>query len=215
MLRHLKKRLHNKTHVIWDWNGTLVDDVDLCIEIIGEIAVRHGLTPVKKDEYLRKFRFPVSEYYKDIGFTDSVLSPQELTKQFISQYAQKFHRLKLYQGMSDLLVELREQGVRQSILSAAHEFDLRRLLTHFQISHLFTYIFGLNNHDAHSKVDRGRDLIQQIKEPLSQIILIGDTLHDKEVAEELGIDVILLSDGHQHPELLSSLTHVFFERSRL
>jgi phosphoglycolate phosphatase len=214
MLNHLKKRLQNKTHVIWDWNGTLVDDVDLCIEIIGEIALRHGLKPIQKEEYLRKFRFPVADYYKDIGFTDLVLSPQELTKQFISQYGQKVHSLKLYHGMGEFLVELRELGIRQSILSAAHEFDLRRLLTHFQISHLFTFIYGLNNHDAHSKIERGRDLIQKINEPLSKIVLIGDTLHDKEVAEDLGIDVILLSDGHQHPELLSPLTHLFMDRTR-
>ena len=100
-MRQLKKRLLQKTHVIWDWNGTLVDDVDLCIDIIGEIATRHGLSPVEKEEYLRKFRFPVLEYYKDIGFTENVIDPRELTQQFISQYSQKLHQLRLYRGISD------------------------------------------------------------------------------------------------------------------
>lgn len=213
-MHKLKKQLKNKSHVIWDWNGTLVDDVDLCIEIIREIASRHGIDPVEKDEYLRKFRFPVSEYYRDIGLTEAIVHPQDLTKQFISLYAQKLHHLKLYHGISDLLLDLRESGIRQSILSAAHEHDLRRLLVHFQISHLFTHVYGLHNHDAHSKIERGKELVNSIAEPLDHIVLIGDTLHDKEVAEHIGIDVILLSGGHQHHELLSPWSEIFYERSR-
>lgn len=211
-MKTLKDRLAGKSHVIWDWNGTIIDDVDLCIDIIGAIALRHGLPAVSKDDYLKKFRFPVCDYYQDIGLTDAVVHHKEVSKQFVSSYAQRLGEIQLHPGMAQMLMDLHQNGVKQSLLSAAHEVDLRRLLVHFQLSHLFTFVFGLNNHDAHSKIERGHDLIQHIKEPLDQIVMIGDTLHDREVAEELGIDIILLSGGHQHPEILNSWPPIFHLR---
>ncbi len=207
-MQKLTHQLRGKSHVIWDWNGTIIDDVDLCIDIIGEIALRHGLPVVTKDEYLRKFRFPVSDYYQDIGLCEALVHPREVSKQFVSAYAQRLGEVQVYHGMTDLLMDLHERGIRQSILSAAHEFDLRRLLVHFQLSHFFTYVFGLNSHDADSKVQRGRELIKQIDEPLNQIIMVGDTLHDREVATELGIEIILLAGGHQHLDILKSMAEM-------
>jgi phosphoglycolate phosphatase len=211
-VKQLTARLMDKAHVIWDWNGTIVDDVDICVEVISELRLRFGLPEIDKDDYLKKFRFPVNDYYHEIGFTKELVDHKDLSKLFISHYTQKLSRLKLFHGITDVFDELKSYGIKQSILSAAHESDLQKLLVHFRLEHHFTYVYGLNNHDAHSKVQRGQDLIKQIHEPLSKLVLIGDTLHDREVAEQLGIDVIILSHGHQHPDRMKPWAPLFHKR---
>ena len=55
-------------HVIWDWNGTLVDDTWLCVEIINKLLKKRNLKLVTIDDYKEKFMFPVREYYIELGF---------------------------------------------------------------------------------------------------------------------------------------------------
>ena len=58
---------------LWDWNGTLVNDVALCSQLLNSQLQRHGHAPLGGvEEYRRVFRFPIEEYYKDAGFDFSV-----------------------------------------------------------------------------------------------------------------------------------------------
>ena len=54
-------------HIIWDWNGTLVDDTWLCVEIINKLLKKRNLKLVTIDDYKEKFMFPVREYYIELG----------------------------------------------------------------------------------------------------------------------------------------------------
>lgn len=55
-------------HIIWDWNGTLLDDVGLSLEAINIVLARYNLPPLRKERYLEIFTFPVIEYYRELGF---------------------------------------------------------------------------------------------------------------------------------------------------
>ena len=56
--------------ILWDWNGTLLSDVPLVVKINNEVFARHGYRLTSEEEYRRIFRFPVKDYYTDIGVTD-------------------------------------------------------------------------------------------------------------------------------------------------
>jgi phosphoglycolate phosphatase len=68
-------------HIIWDWNGTILDDFQLCVEIINGMLIKRNMPTITKDEYSDIFDFPVKKYYKRIGFEfhkdsfESLLSP--------------------------------------------------------------------------------------------------------------------------------------------
>ncbi len=55
-------------HVIWDWNGTLVDDAWLCVEIVNELLRHRGIAPTTPSEYSEVFGFPLRTYYQRVGF---------------------------------------------------------------------------------------------------------------------------------------------------
>ena len=56
------------SHVIWDWNGTLLDDVWLCVDIINAMLGRRGVPALDRERYRRIFDFPVPIYYERAGF---------------------------------------------------------------------------------------------------------------------------------------------------
>jgi phosphoglycolate phosphatase len=207
----LTPHFEDKDVIIWDWNGTLLDDVQLSADIISEILAEHGLPPLSLAEYLQRFRFPVIEYYRDLGFDLGRTAFADLSKTFISRYQSRVHETtSLHLGAGDLLTELTARGQTSAMLSAAHEQDLERLLRHYGVRHHFSHVFGLGDHYAHSKIERGHQLLAALGLPdatAKRVILVGDTDHDYEVAEALGIDVLLLTGGHSTYERLSARHH--------
>ena len=201
-MKHIKDVVSGKTHIIWDWNGTLLDDVHICVNVVAGIASKHGGKKVTQESYLKDFRFPVVDYYKDLGFDLTRISYEDLSTEFVHAYKSNVHLTKIHVGMPELIAELGDSGIRSSILSAAFELDLKEMLRHFQIETLFDHIFGIQDHLAHGKIARGFDLMAKINLPKHQVVLIGDTDHDADVADALGIDVLLVEGGHQSKERL-------------
>jgi phosphoglycolate phosphatase len=208
-MHQILDHLENKRHVIWDWNGTLLDDVDMAVAAIGEVLQANGLSPIERDAYRQTFCFPISEYYRRLGFGAEGEGFEKATRHFVSSYAKRVPSCRLHEGTSEVLKAIRELSLKQSILSAAHESDLNQLLAHFGIQSYFDHVFGLSDHYAASKVERGRQLLDACGVSAAESILIGDTDHDFEVGRELGVDVLLLGDGHQHEDRLRPLTTRF------
>jgi phosphoglycolate phosphatase len=50
-------------NIIWDWNGTLLDDVMLAINVVNEILRDHDKQALTHERYLEIFDFPVKHYY--------------------------------------------------------------------------------------------------------------------------------------------------------
>ncbi len=168
---------------------------------------------VPLDDYLEIFRFPVVEYYKDVGF-DLAKTPFEvIATDFMNSYLSRVREATLFQGVPELLVELKGEGVACSVLSAAPERDLKELLAHHGIETFFEHVYGLTDHYAHSKIDRGRELVGRLGVDAGELILVGDTDHDLEVGEALGIDVLLVPGGHQSHARLAKRHHRVGRRS--
>lgn len=204
-----RHHLENKTHVIWDWNGTLLDDLELAVQAVGLVLASAGKPGITVEQYLEVFCFPIIEYYRRIGFDFDTHSFDALSMKFIESYRAGIPGCNLHAGARELLAELQRNNISQSVLSAAHQDDLNTLLVHFDVRQFFDRVYGLPDHYAASKIERGRELIAAAGIPLSETVLIGDTDHDLEVGNELGVDVLLLTGGHQsHPRLSALHPHV-------
>lgn len=195
--------LKDHDHIIWDWNGTLLDDLEICVGTINQVLTEWDLPPLTKETYKDVFGFPVKDYYTKIGFDWSKHDWEKVAARFIDIYKAEAKKSSLFSGADVFLKELKSSNKRLSILSASHEHILHDQLKDHQIHHLFDGIYGLNNHYATSKAERGRELIRDSKIPPERTLLIGDTDHDMDVAKELGIDVLIIADGHQSFERLS------------
>lgn len=193
--------------VIWDWNGTLLNDVEICIRCINKLLMKRNLNIIDKDRYVNIFTFPVKEYYNKAGFDFSKEEFEVPAMEFIRLYHESLPNASLHNGSKEVLQRFKDLGLKQYVLSAMEHESLIKSLKDNGIYDLFININGIDNHYAHSKLDIGKSLIKNIPFQKEEMILIGDTLHDKDVADGLGIDHILVAKGHQSKERLLRETH--------
>ncbi len=192
--------------IIWDWNGTLLNDVDICLDIINQLLNQQNKPQLTKNSYKSAFGFPIVDYYRRIGVDFEKESFEELTLKFMGSYTQEVKKCALHQEALSVLSALRQKGLDQFILTAAHKDNVLELLEHYDIRHYFKAVEGLDNFRAESKIQRGHQLIQDHEINPKTAVLIGDTLHDYDVAQALNMDAILVADGHQSWERLNQET---------
>ncbi len=194
--------IQNYQHIIWDWNGTLLDDLSLCLAIVNEMLQRRDLAQLTVERYRELFTFPIRDYYENIGFDFSRESYEQLSVQFVAAYETHWRECSLHPTVATLLERVALLGKRQSVLSALDQETLDRSVQTFKVGHLFDHLVGLDNIYAHSKLDQGRRLLGLVPQSSSEILLIGDTLHDAEVAQTIDVDCVLVAHGHQSKQRL-------------
>ena len=194
------------SHIIWDWNGTIVDDAALCVEIVNELLHQHHLKEVTLNYYKNNFKFPVKEYYKLIGLPITSESYRFLSDYFITNYRERFYQCELQKGILEVLKQFSNLGISQSVLSAASQDDLSRFVSHFSLESYFELTSGVDNILAKGKDSIARNHFDFLGIAKDDILLIGDTCHDHEVADSLGVSSVLLNSGHNSNELLSEVT---------
>ncbi len=190
--------------IIWDWNGTLLNDLELCVSSINVLLEKRNLPKLDSHKYKEVFSFPVRNYYEAIGFDFSIEDFEVPALEFISLYESQVENCTLQPETYDILSFFQEKGIKQFVLSAMHQDMLEKTLKHNGIFHFFEAVAGLGDHFAVSKVERGMQLIRDFSIKKENARIIGDTIHDFEVARELGIRCILIADGHQSEERLKT-----------
>jgi phosphoglycolate phosphatase len=191
-------------HIIWDWNGTLIDDAWLCVEILNNILKKRGLNAITIDDYREHFTFPVRDYYIKLGFDFSVEPFEVCGMEFIHDFKNRKFEASLYTQMESILDKLTKIGISHSILSAQNQTLLDETVAHYQLQNKFEGVNGLDDHYAHSKVNIGIFWIETLNYDHKEVIMIGDTVHDYEVAQAMGTDCILISSGHNSRERLEN-----------
>lgn len=199
------------SHIIWDWNGTLLDDVDWCIEQMNIMLKKRDKEIIKNiEEYHKAFDFPIINYYKNIGFDFEEESFETLAKEYIDLYhGEGSENLRLHNGVEKFLKITMEKEISQIILSASAEENLNQQINLFNIKVYFKGIYGIKNIYAKSKIEIGIDYMKNNK--VEKGIVIGDTVHDYEVSRALGLDCILFSKGHQNKEKLQNCLVPIFD----
>lgn len=184
-----------------------MDDTDLCVEAINSILTKRGMPTITREVHRKLFDFPVEGYYRKLGFDLEALCFDALSREFISYYEAHRTRCPLHPGVRERLDSLRERGINQTILSAYEQSTLHTIIEHYALAPFFDIVRGHRNIRGESKIAAGAALIAEIQQTGQQIedlVIIGDTAHDFEVAQAVGCACVLVSHGHHSPERLSA-----------
>ncbi|MDA3881295.1 MAG: HAD family hydrolase [Prolixibacteraceae bacterium] len=194
--------MFNVNTIIWDWNGTLLNDIDVSIESINELLSNRNLPILTKEKYRDVFGFPIIDYYQRIGFDFAKESFDIPARQYIESYKKNYNKATLHKNANTLLEYYNTRGYKQLILSASEINMLREQISGHSISHFFNEIAGLSDIYAASKALLGIRTLENLGISPLQACLIGDTTHDFEVAQEIGCHCILINGGHHSDKKL-------------
>ena len=187
--------------VLWDWNGTLLDDLTYAIGVRNRTFPAFGLPRIGSvAEYHRQFTFPVRRYYERAGVTDETFVA--VAHAWMAEYVRGFGTVPLHGDAVETLARFAAAGVRQAVLSATRRDMLESQIARFPIRAYFTDVLGLSDIYARSKEAVGLDYLARCGVPAASTLMIGDTLHDAEVARAMGTGCVLVARGHQSRETL-------------
>ena len=199
------------SHVIWDWNGTLINDLTLCVDMLNISLKNRGLPLISKEDYKKKFLFPIKTFYESIGFDFSSEDFEIANEEFHVGFESNFKKLALQPYAVETISLVKKLGITQSILSATIQHKLNDQVELFGISHLLDNIVGISNTPSgYGKEFEGKELINSVNILLEDTIIIGDSMLDFDVSKALGISCALVSNGHNNIERLQATGSMTF-----
>ena len=161
--------------IFWDWNGTLMDDVDFTHGCLNWMLESHGY-PQRYDlaQYRELFRFPIEDYYRLAGFDFSRHPYPMLAEHFMAHYNAGVDACPVMAHAVDTLTELARRGWKQAVLSASRRDYLIEQVAARGLQGFFTELLGLAD------------------------------IYDAEGAAAIGAKCVLYTGGHQSRALLEA-----------
>ncbi|MCR5042178.1 MAG: HAD family hydrolase [Clostridia bacterium] len=192
--------------LLWDFNGTLLDDVLCDFRCANDLLRLHGLPELENiDAYREVFGFPVVDYYRRIGFDFDKVSFSEIADEWVAFYEVHSRDCRLMPGAEKVLEAACEAGIKQVVISASQHELLDSQLRQLGIYGYFSETVGISDFYAGSKEQVA--LAWKDRELASgggELLFVGDTLHDYEVARAVGARCALYSGGHQSEAILKT-----------
>ena len=192
-------------HIIWDFNGTLLNDTQLSLDVDNNVFEKLGIPAITIDDYRNNMTMPVRDFYPAVGVDYSVHNYETIARLWLDEFNQKAVGVGLVSGALDAIRFFHGQGRSQSVLSASYEPSLRKQCEALGLTPYMADISGLEDESASKKTEIGRRQLRELGLEGRDVVLIGDMLTDAHLAEDLGADCILVSWGHNDlKRLLSS-----------
>ncbi len=185
-------------YVLWDWNGTLLDDLMLNYNLGNYLLEERGLPELKSmDFYLENFGFPIINFYKLVGFDFEKEDYRSLADEYLALYEKRqLTEAKLFGDAVSTIDKLNSAGIKQAIISATEHNTLLGQVERFGIANKFVKILGTENNFGASKVGSALAWFEINGIDPKRAVFVGDTTHDFETAQAIGCDCMLVARGH-------------------
>lgn len=184
--------------VIWDWNGTLLDDVEVARAAMNTVLRTRDLAEIPDDEaYRRVFGFPIRAFYARLGVDDAEFVAA--ADEYLARFAASVGTASLHPDARTTLAAVEALDVEQVLISATPEDTLERQLAPHALSHHFAQIRGITDVYAASKEDVVATWLAASGHEPGRVLMVGDTNHDEEIADALHVRFIRFRNGHQDP----------------
>ena len=184
------------SYVIWDWNGTLLDDVRAACRAFNTLLTRRGVPTLSLERYREIFGFPVRDFYRSAGIKLELEDWDRLAEEYHELYLSD-ESSELADGAFALLRKWRSLGIGQSIVTVSEQTIVDSQIQRFGIREELDQVIGVSNLHGASKRDLVHGFLDSLPIPSSEVVMVGDSLHDAEIAREAEVQCVLVASGHQ------------------
>lgn len=184
--------------VCWDWNGTLLDDVDVARAAMNTVLQDRQLPVIPdQDAYRRVFGFPIRDFYARLGIAEADFAAA--ADQYLRLFADTVGQASLHQGARETLAAVNALELEQVLISATPEDTLQTQLAPHDVSDSFAQIHGITDVYAASKAHVVDSWLRASGHDPRRVLMVGDTNHDEEIADALDVRFLRFQNGHQEP----------------
>ncbi|RCW44028.1 phosphoglycolate phosphatase-like HAD superfamily hydrolase [Halopolyspora algeriensis] len=184
-------------HIIWDWNGTLLDDNDAVVAAVNKVCAAFGCEHIDLERWRAVFGRPLHRSYEHVlGRALGEHDWTRIEKLYHDAYRELLPTCGLAHGVPEKLRAWIDSGRTQSLLSMWFHDELVPLVETFGLNALFTRIDGLRAEiGGGSKADCLTEHVTVLGIDPAETVLIGDVADDAHAAERVGADCVLLTTG--------------------
>lgn len=190
-------------HVIWDFNGTLLNDAQLALSIDNRLLRQMGMEPITLEDYRTFMRNPVELFYQDLGVDLQKYDFKWINETFLEAFNREAVNVGLMPGALQALQAIRDAGYTQSILSSSYEPSLLHQAQALGLTPFMSAVTGLLDNGGGTKEERGLHQLALLGVPPEEAVLVGDMITDAFVASHMGCRCILVAGGHNTRRRLS------------
>ncbi len=184
-------------NLIFDWSGTLVDDLGPVIEATNAVLAHYDIAPFDRENFRRTFRLPYSEFYAE---QVPHVPLDELEAHFRPAFDAALTPVTVLPHAREMLDWCQANRIRCFVLTSMDRDAFHRQMESFALSHHFEATYA-------SVVDK-REIIHHILATHALLpadtAFLGDMTHDIETARHGGITSIALLTGYHHAEHLAT-----------
>lgn len=189
------------THIIWDFNGTLLDDVSAAVAANNIMLKKRGLSEIESlDTFYTIADRPMWDFYREMGFDLEKEDYRIVAAEWGEYYRMLSRPSSLFPGAIDCLRRFESMGVNQIVLSASEKNILTDQLSSLGIIDFFSEILGLETFHTIDKTSITE--VWKSRNPDAVSLVIGDTENDVKTAKILSCDCILKCGGHRSAKSL-------------
>jgi phosphoglycolate phosphatase-like HAD superfamily hydrolase len=183
-------------HVVWDWNGTLLDDLDQIVAAVNVTLGERGKPPISVSQYGAHYQRPVQRFWESI--LDRSVSDtewQEVDESFHRAYRDLLPTIALAPDARDALEAVKEAGHTQSLLSMLIHDDLVAMAAEFDIARFMTHVDGLRGVRGARKQDSLLQHLRKLEMSGEHVLMIGDAIDDADAAKATGTMCVMYDRG--------------------
>lgn len=191
--------------MVWDWNGTLLDDLPVVIEAVNRSIAIFDKVPIDANDYRDHYTRPVKHFY-DALFGRAIADEEwaRLNISFHDHYFTLAKTVELASGARRAMDLLEESGWSQSLLSMSPQDWLQSVVGRLELTHRFDLIDGLSGPSGGLKAQHLEVHLETLGLSGNQVVVIGDTPDDVAAARHVGARPILFHGGSHHLEHLQA-----------
>lgn len=190
---------------MWDWNGTLLDDLEIVVEAVNVGIARFGMPPIDENGYRDHFTRPVRAFYDSLfGRLVSDMEWDDLNKSFHDEYHARLHRATLTSDALSAVSRVEELGWSQSLLSMSVHDRLLEAVAARGLADRFSLISGLTGVTGGLKTEHLSIHVDAVGAHPNRVVVIGDTPDDVTAARDLGAKAVLYDGGSHHLPVLQA-----------
>ena len=183
------------SNIIFDWSGTLVDDLGPVVDATNKVLNHYGKLPLTREQFCASFCLPFIDFYKEFLPGVPMSDLEELYADFFDESDES---VKVLPGAVEFLNSCKESGSRIFLLSSIKDDHFKKQSKHLNLGDYFERVYT----EALDKRIWIKTLITDCCLDIKETVFVGDMRHDIDAGRSAGLFTVAVLGGYNSEEML-------------